>query len=75
MPTTTTQAPLSDFGVVSARGADTTTLWSAGFPGTGQGAVTVYFAEEPEHRAIEALCERFGADACHVTPPQVREAS
>lgn len=75
MTTTITQLPLSEYGVVTAGpGTDKTRLWAAGFSGCERGnAITVHFTDEPEHRAIEALCERFGATACKVTPPVKRD--
>lgn len=70
----TTTTPLSHYGVTpTGPGVDTTTLWAATFLG-GVNAQTVYFAEEPEHRAIEALMERFDQPSCAVTPP-VKEAA
>lgn len=71
----TDQTPLADYGVVPNRpDIDRDAHWRVTFLG-GVNAQTLLFADEPEHRAIEALCERFGQTDAMITPPSTAPAS
>lgn len=44
-------------------------VWTYSFPNCGRGTITIYRAEELEHREIEDLLLRYGATECAITPP------
>jgi hypothetical protein len=67
-----TNLSLRDLGVRPSkhgiRPADHWVVTFSGCPGAS-GMPFLLFDEEPEHRAIETLMERFGADSARIDPP------